>query len=151
MALAFTINGIISIQSGVKNNTYVEDTAVKPVAAFLETQLEDNDLVIVSTCSNPRYWYYFERANLPDQVIRTRKRYFENIYVIAYLEENPSCKAENLEKILENFGPDAQFLNMDEIELVFNYEYADVYKLGTYPEKIQSAFPAENETIANTE
>jgi hypothetical protein len=144
LIFAFAINSINVIQQGSQDNRFVEDPSVEHVTSFLKDRSSDNDLVVVSYCSSPRYWYYFLISDIPDNVIRKKNRAFEDIYVIVYSESNPSCKSETLENVLEKNGPNIEFLNLDEIELVFEYQYADVYMIGTYPTKIQDAFSTNN-------
>ena len=144
LVIAFTINGIFSIQSAAQNNTYEEDPAVEHVMSFFNANINNNDLVIASDCSDARYWYYFATSNLSEQIIRNRKRPFSNLYVIVYTETSPYCGDQTLESVLEKDNPGSIFLNMDEVDLVYKYQYANVFKIGTYPDIIEQEYQSDN-------
>lgn len=142
LVLGVAVNGIVAIRSASLTGAYTQDPAVIPVTAFLKSRIANDDLVIVSSCSNARYWYYFYKSDIPDQVIRNRKRPFADVYVIVYTESSPACGNETLETVLTYFGPKSDFLDMSKVDLIFNYDYASVYQIGTFPDRIQREYPA---------
>jgi len=139
--LGLAINGIFAVKEASLHDSYVEDPAAVPVVTFLKSRVSSDDLVVVSDCSNARYWYYLSATNIPDQVLRNRDRFFARVYVIAYTKANPSCGNELMESVLNENGPDSVFLDRSKIDLVFKYKYASVYEIGTFPERIHKAYP----------
>ncbi len=142
LVLGVAVNGTVAIRSASLKGTYTQDPAVIPVTAFLKSQIANNDLVIVSSSSNARYWYYFYKSDIPDQVIRNRKRAFADVYVIVNTESSPACGNETLETVLKYFGPNSDLLDMSKVDLVYKYDYASVYQIGTFPARIQRAYSA---------
>ena len=143
LLLGLTINGMAGIRKAALNQSYVDDPAAEPVSVFLKGQLANDDLVVMSNCSNSRYWYYLSSMGIPDQVTRIRNRLFTRVYVIAYTEDSPSCGSETMDSVLQENGPDSVFLDLSEVDLIFKYNYASVYEIGTYPERIRKAFLGE--------
>ncbi len=140
VAALILVSGSMGIHTAIKTGAFVEDPDVVPVARFLKTRLSPDDLLVASGCSGPRYWYTLALEGIPDQVMRNRDRPFANVYVITYTFLQASCSGETVESVLQAYGPDSVFLDMQKVDLVFQENNVKVYQVGTFPEKIQKAF-----------
>ncbi len=119
----------------------VEDPVAQKVTLFLKPILSINDLVVVSGCSNARYWYYFQLYGIPDIVIRNRNRFFAKMYVIVYTKANPSCGNEEMSQVFSENGPDAVFFDMNTAHVLKQIDYATIYEMDPILERIQKAYP----------
>jgi hypothetical protein len=97
--------------------------------------------IVVSGCSNARYWYYFRLYGIPEDVIRKRNRFFNRVYIIAYTQNNPSCGNEEMLDVFRQKGPDEVFFDMDAIQIVNEMDYATIYEIDPVPERIEKAYP----------
>ncbi len=141
MLFGFAANGMYQSYNMSVLHPSVEDPAAEKVTSFLKSLLTKNDLVIVSGCSNARYWYYFQIDGIPESVIRNRNRFFTKMYIIVYTKANPSCGNEGmLDVFLEN-GPDAVFFDLSSARIVKQIDYATIYELDPIPERIEKAYP----------
>ena len=141
MLLGFAINGMYQSYIGMAIYPTAEDPVAEEVTLFLKPQLTENDLVVVSNCANARYWYYFSLYNIPDIVIRNRDRFFTRVFIIAYIQANPSCGNEDLLDVFSKYGPDAVFFDLDTLRLIKQFDYAAIYEIDPVLERIQKAYP----------
>jgi 4-amino-4-deoxy-L-arabinose transferase-like glycosyltransferase len=141
MLFGFAANGMFQSYDMSVLHPTGEDPAAAKVTLFLKSQLTTEDYVAVSTCSDARYWYYFQFFGIPDNVLRNRNRFFAKVYIIVYTQANPSCGNEDMLKVFSEDGPDAVFFDLNTLRIVKQIDYATIYELDPIPERIQEAYP----------
>ena len=100
LLFGFAANGMYQSYFMSVLHPTAEDPAAEKVTLFLKSQLTPEDYVAVSSCSDARYWYYFQYYGIPDKVIRNRNRFFAKVYIIVYTQANPSCGNEGILNVL---------------------------------------------------
>ena len=141
LLVGFAANGIT--QSHVLSNSarFVEDPVAEKVTLFLKPQITRDSLVVVSGCSNARYWYYFRKYGIPADLIGKRDRFFNRVFIIAYTQSNPSCGNEKMLDVFQQIGPDTVFFDMNTIRIISEMDYATIYEVIPIPERIEKAYP----------
>lgn len=141
MLIGFAANGMYQSYGMSVLHPSAEDPAAEKVTVFLKPLLTQDDLVVVSSCSNARYWYYFEIYGIPENVIRNRNRFFTKMYIIVYTKANPSCGDEEMATVLSGNGPDAVFFDLSTVRILKQIDYATIYELDPIHERIEKAYP----------
>jgi hypothetical protein len=140
LLIGFAVNGMF--QSYVLSISGQEDSdpLVAKVTGYLKPILND-DSVVVSGCSNARYWYYFYVDGIPDQIISNKARFFDRVFIIAYTQNNRSCRAEVMESVFSRYGPNPEFFDMHTVRVINQIEYATIYEIDPILSRIENAYP----------
>ena len=141
LLFGFAANGMYQSYFMSVLHPTAEDPAAEKVTLFLKSQLTPEDYVAVSSCSDARYWYYFQYYGIPDKVIRNRNRFFAKVYIIVYTQANPSCGNEEMLSVFKEDGPDLAFFDLSTVRIVKQIDYSTIYELDPIPERIQKAYP----------
>jgi hypothetical protein len=142
MLFGFAVNGMYQSYDMSVLHPVAEDPSAEKVTQYLKPIINNDSLIVVSGCSNARYWYYFQLYGIPERVIRDRNRYFDKVYIIVYTQANPSCGAEEMSNVFSENGPDAVFFDISTARIIKQIDYAAIYELDPIPEKIQKAYPS---------
>ncbi|MGB8215378.1 MAG: glycosyltransferase family 39 protein [Anaerolineales bacterium] len=141
LLLGFAVNGMYQSYNMAALHPVTNDPAAEKVTLFLKPLLTDSDFVVVSECSDARYWYYFQYYGIPESVIRNRNRFFTKTYVIVYTQANPYCGNEKMADVFAQYGPDAVFFDLNTARIIKQIDYATVYELDPILERVQKAYP----------
>jgi len=106
------------------------------VTRYLKNVLEEGDVVIVSNDDDAPYWYYFDAYHIPEIHIRRIKEHpFQHAYIISHL--NPKHE---IEWVIEHFGPDLIFFQMDTLKPVKQIRDTIIYEVWPYQDVVDRAF-----------
>jgi hypothetical protein len=141
MLFGFAVNGVYQAYVMSVLQPSSEDPAAEKVTSYLKPLLTNDSYVAVSTCSDARYWYYFDYYGIPDKVIRNRNRFFNKMFIIVYTQVNPSCGNEEMLNVFSKDGPDATFFDSNTVRVVKQIDYATIYELDPILERVQKAYP----------
>jgi hypothetical protein len=141
MLFGFAVNGVYQAYVMSVLQPSSEDPAAEKVTSYLKPLLTNDSYVAVSTCSDARYWYYFDYYGIPDKVIRNRNRFFNKMFIIVYTQVNPSCGNEEMLNVFSKDGPDATFFDLNTVRVVKQIDYATIYELDPILERVQKAYP----------
>ncbi len=141
MLFGFILNGMYQSYGMSVLYPSAEDPVAEKVTLFLKPLLTKDDYVAVSTCSDARYWYYFQHYGIPEIVIRNHNRFFTKVYIIVYTQANPSCGNEEMLDVSSKDGPDAMFFDLNTVHTVKQIDYATIYELDPILDKVQKAYP----------
>jgi uncharacterized membrane protein len=142
LLFGFAVNGMYQSYDMAILHPIAEDPSAQKLTQYLKPIVNNDNLVVVSGCSNARYWYYFQLYGIPERMIRDRNRYFDKLYIIVYTQANPSCGAEEMSNVFSENGPDAVFFDISTARIIKQIDYATIYELDPIPEKIQKAYPS---------
>jgi hypothetical protein len=120
---------------------FVEDPVAEEVTLYLKPQLNDDSLVVVSQCSDARYWYYFLAHGIPDRIILVNNRYFDKVFIIVYTQDNFNCRAEIMANIFTRYGPNLQFFDINTARVINQINYATLYEIDPILSRIEKAYP----------
>ena len=141
LLFGFAMNGIYKSYILGVVNPISEDPVAEKVTLYLQPLLTNDSLVVVSECSDARYWYYFFANKIPDPIILKRDRFFNKVYIIAYTQPNPACREEDVTEVFSRYGPDRGLFDMSTMQAIKQISYATIYEIDPILSEMEEAYP----------
>jgi hypothetical protein len=139
--LGLILIGNIVRSVNVYQTRYWVPGVVEATTLYLKSQLQGDDVVVVSPPDDAPYWYYFRLHNIPQRFIfGTKTRPFERAFVIMNHEYDTTHYKPDLVKIIQYRGPDLVFMDLTTDQIIQTIEKTDVHLIYSNPSAQKGAF-----------
>lgn len=123
MLIILLVNSILVAPS--IHQKWTRKSGIDITVSYLESQLQEGDLVIVGVTYAPQLLYLFDINNISTEHIRHDGPYQRAFVIIS------TRAGGTLERVLNKFGPTSPTLDMDSIQLVKKFGAFEIYQ--AYP------------------
>jgi len=133
IAIIFTVNGLFYVMKLVptaKNGT----GDVEQATLFIQEQLAENDIVVITATNDARMWFYFEKYGLGRDYF-SRVKPFENAFVVVSNTFN-----QTIPLVISERGPDKGFFDMESTKKLKTINSLDIYLIKANAESVSKAY-----------
>lgn len=133
-AVLFFVNGVSYV---AQQYPYAKkgEGRVEQAALYLKTQLQPDDIVVITASDDAPLWFYFEKLGL-DRDYFSRSRPFHRAFVVV----TTSDKNQSLNFVIADRGPDPVFFDWDTTQKIHSIDDLDVYLIEANHTAIQNEY-----------